>query len=234
MNYCVLIIFLVSIANHSHCKIIDETSRFDGMESLDSYQLTKSDYYSHCWDLPPQLGGCVTETGAKPFQDAINGILPGSWRFPLTPHNGGLEPDWVWASDEDAAKREAAERLSANHENIVGFASRGAGQAGFPRYGAPLADPNAVPNKSIQPYVGASLKVIADKLIGGVEMEAKTEEAMNAFASLLMKEGGKEVVHDVALSLAYLRDRVGVPRDMKLPAARQLRAHLNWARDILG
>ena len=29
---------------------------FDAMEGLESYQLTKSDYYMHCWDLPPQLG----------------------------------------------------------------------------------------------------------------------------------------------------------------------------------
>ena len=34
-------------------------------------------------------------------------------------------------------------------------------------------------------------------------------------------------------ALAYLRDRVGVPRDMKYPAARQLRAHLNWFVDAL-
>jgi hypothetical protein len=37
----------------------------------------------------------------------------------------------------------------------------------------------------------------------------------------------------VVASAAYLRDRVGVPRDMKLPAARQLRAHLNWLIDTL-
>lgn len=37
----------------------------------------------------------------------------------------------------------------------------------------------------------------------------------------------------VASSLVYLRDRVGVPRDMPLAAARQFRAHLNWAIDIL-
>lgn len=31
----------------------------------------------------------------------------------------------------------------------------------------------------------------------------------------------------------YLRDRVGVPRDLPLPAARQLRAHCNWLIDTL-
>ncbi len=34
---------------------------------------------------------------------------------------------------------------------------------------------------------------------------------------------------DVMASLAYLRDRVGVPRDLPLASGRQLRAHLNWA-----
>ncbi len=34
---------------------------------------------------------------------------------------------------------------------------------------------------------------------------------------------------DVMASLAYVRDRVGVPRDLPLASGRQLRAHLNWA-----
>ena len=36
-----------------------------------------------------------------------------------------------------------------------------------------------------------------------------------------------------AAALGYVRDRVGVPRDLPLPAARQLRAHCNFAIDVL-
>ena len=45
--------------------------------------------------------------------------------------------------------------------------------------------------------------------------------------------GGGKRRGGVCASLAYLRDRVGVPRDMPLAAARQFRAHLNWAIDVL-
>jgi len=198
---------------------------FDAMETLESYQLTKSDYYTHCWDLPPQLGGCFKEPGSEEFQDAINGKTPGSWHYPLIAHEG--EPDWTFCGDKGAAKLEAVERVSANHQAIVKFACRGAGSAGFPRYGAELSDPNAVSNESVQPFVDASLKIILTKLLDG----EVCDEAMNNLVTVLKKEDGLD--EQVAMSLAYLRDRVGVPRDMRLPAARQFRASLNWAIDKL-
>merc|ERR1712194_874692 len=114
----------------------------------------------------------------------------------------GLEPDWAWAGDEEAAKREAVERVSVNSEAIVGFASRGAGKAGFPRYGAALADPNAVSNESIQPFVDMALKIVAQKLIGGDSEDCGN--AMSDLASILKKEGGEELLESVAVSLAYL------------------------------
>lgn len=187
---------------------------FDAMESRSTYRGTKSDYYTHAHDLPPQLGGCGLE--AQAFADSLDGKT-GDWDLPLPP--GRLEPDWLWY-DEGQAKREAAERLSHNHDAIVRFAARGAGKPGFPGVMAPLADPNAQPNDSVTPAVDALLRHVVLALLTGTEA---CESDLDATVASL-SDAGPQVVE----SLVYLRDRVGVPRDMQLPAARQLRAHLNW------
>jgi glutathione S-transferase len=203
---------------------------FDAMETRESYTLTKGCYYSHCWDLPPQLGGCTFEDGGEPYEKAINGERlmdgsRGSWELPLEPHLGGVEPDWDWCGDDDAAKREAVERLTFNGDAIVAFAARGAGKKGMPPYSAALSDPNAVPNDSVKGSVDACLRITSQALLHGID--AVTEDLEQVVATL-SKDGGSEHVDNVIASLSYLRDRIGVPRDMRLPAARQLRAHLNF------
>ena len=203
---------------------------FNAMETLESYTLTKGDYYSHCWDLPPQLGGCVFEDGGEPFEKTINGERlvddsRGSWELPLEPHLGGVEPDWDWCGDENAAKREAVERMSFNHEAIVSFAARGAGTKGLPPYSAALSDPNAVPNDSVKVSVDACLSIVCLALLNGVDSVADDLEKV---VEAITKQGGSGHAKNVIASLAYLRDRIGVPRDMRLPAARQLRAHINY------
>jgi glutathione S-transferase len=205
---------------------------FDAMESLPSYRLTKSDYYTHAFDLPPQLGGCVSEPAGAAYAKAINGERTldgkqGSWELPLRPHNDGVEPDWPWVGDEATARREAVERVSANHGAIVKFASRGAGRMGMPPVQAPLADPNASPNEAVQGAVSSCLQVVCSALLEG--NTEKQDATMSEIAAVLNDEGGKEFSEGVVVSLAYLRDRVGVPRDMSLPAARQLRAYINWS-----
>jgi len=205
---------------------------FDAMETLDSYQTTKSDYYTHCWDLPPQLGGCTYEERGERYESAINGLRSldgkqGSWELPLQDgFESSGEPDWDWAGDENAARREAVERLSYNYEAIVKFASRGAGRKGMPPYMAVLSDPNAVPNEAVQTGIDSILQVICMALLEGTE---NYDDTMNKLATAVVKEGGSDYADGIISSLSYLRERVGVPRDMKLPAARQLRAHLNWA-----
>jgi glutathione S-transferase len=177
------------------------------------------------------LGGCVRAPAGAQFEDAINGLrsmdgTKGSWELPLQPHNGGIEPDWTWAGDEQAARREAVERISANHEAIVKFSARGAGSKGMPRYGAALSDPNAISNEAVQTAVDKVLRTGCLALLEGTD---KLDVSMSEMATVIVKEGGEVYSGGVVASLAYLRDRIGVPRDMRLPAAQQLRAHLNWA-----
>jgi len=205
---------------------------FDAMETLSSYTLTKSDYYTHSWDLPPQLGGCISEKDGEPYERAINGEktidgLRGSWELPLERDLGGIEPDWDWVhgGDKHFANREAVERLSFNSHNIVAFAARGAGSRGMPGYMAPLSDPNAKPNDGVKGSVDACLRIVSLAMLNGTE---KYSDDIKIIVNVLKEEGGSEHVENVIASLAYLRDRVGVPRDMRLPAARTLRAHLNW------
>lgn len=211
---------------------------FQAMETLEAYLLTKSDYYTHVWDLPPQLGGCVTENDE--FQDRINGKggNGSSWSLPLSPHNYGLEPDWDHVSSSEA-RLEVVERLSHNYQNIVKFAARGAGTSGFPSYSAPLSDPNAASNDSVKSSVDAILRIISNLLLNGDdtvgEAVSKDEPLLNDMNQLagVIKSQGSDFTKDVVDSLIYLRDRVGVPRDMKLPSARLFRAYLNWSIGFL-
>lgn len=65
----------------------------------------------------------------------------------------------------------------------------------------------------------AGLRYVATALLNGTESSTLSSGNL---------AGGPTVE-----SAIYLRDRVGVPRDLPLPAARQLRAYLNWLIDAL-
>lgn len=68
-----------------------------------------------------------------------------------------------------------------------------------------------------------ALRVVVQAMVYGVEKFQQSPEALKH----------KEFDKSVAMSLRFLRDRICVPRDMSFAAARQLRAHLNWAADII-
>ena len=67
--------------------------------------------------------------------------------------------------------------------------------------------------------VDAWLRIVADAMLDG------------SAEPLQPSEPKKD--KEIAKCLRYLRERVGVPRDMSYPAAMQFRAHLNWAIDQL-
>ena len=194
---------------------------FLAMEGLDSYRHIQSDFYTHVHDLPPQVGGCRPIAGSEKYADAIDGA-DGSWSLPLPEDDGSLlEPLSGLAQPEDAARREAAERLTANHDAIVRFAARGVSAPGFPSVGADLSDPNCKPNEDAVPIVDAALRHVTHALLVSPEAAAAS-----------LSEGIDP--RTAASTLGYLRDRISVPRDMGYPAARQCRAHLNWAIETIG
>lgn len=185
---------------------------FDAMESRESYRATMSDWYTHAHDLPPQLGGCVSArtAAAEAVRADVNG---GCWRD----QPPKFEPLWSWI---DKPRFEAGARLAANGPAVAKFAARGAAGPGFPPVRAPLADPNASPNDRFLPLVDAALRQVARNLLDDCDSTDYTD--LLRVASLEDSDAKR-----LANCFLYLRDRVGVPRDMSFPAARLLRVECN-------
>ena len=123
-------------------------------------------------------------------------------------------------------------KIASNGMNVAKFAARG-GSAGSknPRksFGAELADPYAEADKNVISYVDSALRVVCEGLQGSEETEDDHMKYLQGLEEKLSASVPADKVNDVQRSLAYLRDRIGVPRDLPLASARQLRAHLNWA-----
>ena len=192
---------------------------FAAMEARPSYRHIQSDFYTHVHDLPPQVGRCQAVPEARPFAAAIDGD-DGAWRLPL-PAEDALQPLGGLGLSEAEARVEAAERLMHNAPAVARFAARGTGRSGLPGVGAELSDPNATPDEAAVPAVDAALRHVVHALLAGTDAAS----ARVAAASLPSAT--------VTPTLGYLRDRISVPRDMSWPAARQLRAHLNWIIDAV-
>jgi glutathione S-transferase len=128
-----------------------------------------------------------------------------------------------------ACRLMAAWKLSGNGENVSKFAARG-GPKGSKNhrktFGAELADPYADPDLSIAPTVDAAIRVVCLAL-------SSTELPDDSYSKMLIDVVPANQVDGVVSSMAYLRDRVGVPRDLPLAAGRYLRAYLNWGIDVL-
>jgi len=199
---------------------------FDALDERPSYQATKGDFYTHVMDIPPQYGDGFFERGDADYKSVIEGKAE-NWRLPLPPVGpSDLEPVIPSANvGDEAARHHAAWKLLSNFENVVRFSCRGVGAVGQKKFSAPLADPYAVPNEDAQADVNVALQYVVMALLQGAP---QVKDKLNAD---LAAGGDSGTRRAVAACLHYLRDRVGVPRDMPYLPARQLRAHLNWVAD---
>jgi glutathione S-transferase len=91
-----------------------------------------------------------------------------------------------------------------------------------------LADPYAESDASVVDAVDAALQITGLALQDVVDHTGK-DLPTSKYTGLLKSAVPTQHVEGVISSLEYLRDRIGVPRDLPLASARYLRAYLNWA-----
>ena len=185
---------------------------YESMDKRPAYQGIKSDYYTHCHDLPPQIGGCVSTPMSEKYSQEIDG---GCWDIKVD-SSEMLEP--MIPIDKGIATRDAVRRSIGNREKLVKFACRGVGKKGSPGVSAELADPNAKSGEEYIPAVDSALRLVMLLMLEGT----------TAVEQRLAGKQDALPVQAVTESLKYLRDRIGVPRDMTVHAAQQFRANINW------
>ena len=176
---------------------------------------TRSDWYTHAHTLPAQLGG---RRFAGP--SLVRDLVDAHARVSST------------AASEPRGRRAAA-LLARNARACIRFAARGCRRPtkrADDRTRAPLADydvANDVPSEAF-PAIDALLRLAALKLLAAGDA---SEDA--AVAAAARDAAGTVPRAPAAAALAYLRDRVGVPRDAAHPEASELRAALAWLHDVL-
>ena len=191
-------------------------------EERPSYLATKSDYYTHIKDIPPQYGPGWSISEADEVAKVIGG-QGDSWKLPLALSDRVEFLAPLQLPSAEAGRHEAAYKLTSNSKGVARFAARGAGTpGGWSGPGkAELADPYAKPNEEMVAAVDVCLRHVAAALLDGTDGEVATAAAADL--------KGVDQSGALASCLGYLRDRIGVPRDMGQAAALELRAHLNWA-----
>ncbi|CAI5489814.1 unnamed protein product [Closterium sp. Naga37s-1] len=213
---------------------------FTAMDARPPYLAMKSDDFTITHTLEPQIGPVVLADAGAAHRDYIEGRDgTGAWDLPLQPEVTAWGEDDGTGGAGRQAQQEAVESIILNHELLVSFCLRALRDQSFPGQrvmlvgGRPRLQPPSdaeleAARERLAPAVSEALRHVAHALLEGTEAVGAAVPA-----GLLGALSGEEQ-EEVAVCVAYLRDRVGVPRDLTYPAARQLRAHLQWMVRLLG
>lgn len=202
----------------------------DAFEELPWYMATKSDYYTHCMDIPPQYG--TPYPSDEQYVEKFRALLtPSQFRLPVS-FKKTTEPLTEAQKKAPISQHfeEAAWSLIRNFEAVTIFCCRPTGSdVGDWARGNPakarLSDPYARYDERMLLPIDALLRTVAEAMLdqkSTPDLQQRLRRAAEASGL-----GGKEDrLLQASACLAYLRDRVGVPRDMSLPAATVLRTYL--------
>ncbi len=210
----------------------------DALDRRPSFQAFKMDFYNLVNSLEPLFGRAygLDTLEIKELQRKVDGLHPTVWRLPLSPDEAAREylpPDAQ--PSETYARQAAAVRLVVNHKRVPRYMLRALGRPG-PEYRSALADPYAEVDDWALPEVEAAYRYLVLTLLRGkaaVEGGLKADKATADRAYVGSAEEAAAARARIVACLEYLRARIGVPRDMTLPEARQVRGALSWLIDEL-
>ena len=184
------------------------------LEKRPTYLGTQSDFHTHAHDLPPQMGGCYPS--GDPAQGALAArIDQGPW-----PISTGAEApvrgagDQATALDPETSQREPADAALVALAQVL-------------KHRGPILARNPLPPECFEPALRCALTA----LVAGAALVPGSAEAAGTAEKGQGGAGGREgkaltPPAGSAAGLRYLRDRISVPRDMPLYAARRLRQAL--------
>lgn len=182
---------------------------FAAMETRSTYRGTQSDFHTHVHDLPPQMGGCyaTTTVDAQQQQQCMNLVNNGPY-FDVP----------------DVAREElAASNANGSSSSSGVFSSCYSLEALYRvvRHKDTLIQVNPDTDKS-------RLDVALRCVLTNLAVTAAAANPTSAQDILMLTDGKKICVPPAGSStgLRYLRDRVSVPRDMSIFAAKHLRSNL--------
>ena len=205
---------------------------FDAMEGRIAYRGMLSDFHTHCHDLPPQMGGCFANNSE--LQRACAKLVDeGPYLVAASPAAADAD-----AEGEACLFQEGAGAGMAGAIATATIALRGSvPDCGFAMGDAVAVKAMAAGGVSTNPRLEALSRMLKfkDRLFkqmarsgcGGLGPDCvAVDEAVRCALSHLVGGELETPPPGTAASLRYLRDRISVPRDMSIWAARHLRTAL--------